>query len=157
MPAIPGAINIPTLNGDEIVAIAALGPMSAQTTTGAIAALATGGGAGGRVVTASKSSNYTVLPTDVGTYFDNGGALGSVIFVLPSPAAGLNYNFSVVVQQTLEVDVPGGVTISLGTVNSVSGGKISAGLPFSSIFVYAPSGVGNQWIAISQTGGWSVT
>lgn len=42
VPSVPGAINVPApLTGNEIVAIATGGPQSAQTTTSAIAALAT--------------------------------------------------------------------------------------------------------------------
>ena len=40
LPAVPGAINVTELTGNEIVAIATVGPMSAQTTTRAIADLA---------------------------------------------------------------------------------------------------------------------
>jgi hypothetical protein len=38
-PSVPGAINVPTLVGNEIIAIATGGPTSAQTTASAIAAL----------------------------------------------------------------------------------------------------------------------
>jgi len=40
-PAVPGAVNVATLTGSEIVGIATAGPQVAQTTTGAIAALVT--------------------------------------------------------------------------------------------------------------------
>jgi hypothetical protein len=108
------------------------------------------------VVAVSKSSNYTILPADSGTYFDNGGAFGPVVFALPPLAAGLNFRFTVVTGQTIEVLAPFGVKIALGVANSSSGGNISSDLSFSSVFVYAPSGVSGQWIAISETGGWDV-
>lgn len=60
-PSVPGAIVVPVLTGNEIVGIATAGPQSAQTTTGAIAALATTfDNSVVQTVTAAVGTTYTV-------------------------------------------------------------------------------------------------
>lgn len=50
-----------------------------------------------------KTGNYGVLATDNNSLFTNTGAVGSVIFTLPARAAGLQYTFFVVADQSLSV------------------------------------------------------
>jgi hypothetical protein len=142
------------LNGADIFPIVRNG-QNYSGTAAAMAALA-GGGGSPFVTTRSEVANYNVLSTDSATYFDNGGASGAVVFTLPPVSPGLNFHFTVVTGQSLEVAAPAGVRIALGVNNSAPGGNLSSNLPFSAIFVYAPAGVANQWIAESNTGGWDV-
>lgn len=147
------------LNGMELVPVVRGGVINNFiTTTAAIAALAPGGsgGSSGLVTTDSLTSDYGVLISDSGTYFDNGNASGLVIATLPAPLPGLNYHFTVTSAQIFQILAPSGASIALGTNNSVLGGSVSSNFLFSSIFVYAPSGMSNQWIATSDTGGWGV-
>jgi hypothetical protein len=106
--------------------------------------------------TVSLTSNYDVLGSDSGTYFDNGNASTPITVVLPLPIPGLEYNFTVTSAQGLTILASVGVSIALGTANSAPGGSLSSNLRFSSVFIYAPSGVSNQWVAKSDTGGWNV-
>jgi hypothetical protein len=106
-PAIPGAINVTNLRGNEIVLIG-VGPMATQTTTAAIAALSGGGGGGAIPVdldTAGGPQTYTLTasPTNGVTYQvkDATGhatanpitiTAGGVIMIDSAPTASINQN-----------------------------------------------------------------
>jgi len=46
-----------------------------------------------KVNTASKTTDYTVLASESGTFFNNRGATVAINFTLPAMADGLNYHF----------------------------------------------------------------
>jgi hypothetical protein len=110
----------------------------------------------GAVTAISLTANYVVQNTDSGTWFDNDSAAGPLTATLPAPSPGLEYHFTVTSAQTFQISAPTGVSVALGTAQSAPGGSVSSNLIFSSIFVYAPRGASNQWIAVSDTGGWNV-
>lgn len=112
-----------------------------------------GGAAALRLV--SKTSNYTVLTSDNGTYFNNIGAGGTVIFSLPAGAAGLSYSFLVDASQILRILAVGGDFIAQGTLNSASGGNIQSNLPCS--FLTLVCYKATQWAVTSSEGSWTVT
>lgn len=56
----------------------------------------------------SKTANYTVTAADKGTLFDNAGAVGAVIFTLPTLANGLCYGFSVQADQNVTISSAAG-------------------------------------------------
>lgn len=111
--------------------------------------------AGQKSLQATKTSNYSVQAADSNTSFDNTGATGTVVFTLPSYAAGLRYCFTVTAAQTLEVLAPASNHIAIGTANSASAGNIQAGAVYSTACIVATS-VSNQWAATSTTGSWAV-
>lgn len=74
VPFIPGAINVPApLAGNEIVGLGLIGPMGGQTTTAAVAALATTGTNGG--ITLALTSGLTSAGVPL-TATATGGAFG---------------------------------------------------------------------------------
>lgn len=105
--------------------------------------------------TNTKTSNYPILNSDSGYYFDNLGASGEVDFTLPVWAAGLQYCFTVEAVQILKVIAPASAKIAVGTTNSTTAGNITANTLFSTICIFATSN-GNQWAAKSVTGSWTV-
>jgi hypothetical protein len=102
--------------------------------------------------TASKTANYTLTAVDSGTFFDNTGASGSVTFTLPTETSGFNACFAVVAAQTVKVAAPGGVTITLGTTTSASGGNVQLSGIGSSLCLYAPQGATANWLAFASSG-----
>lgn len=105
----------------------------------------------------AKTSNYTILAADNGTTFTNAGAVGTVIFALPVPVAGYQFQFAVLAAQVLTVDATAGVTIALGAAVSSSGGTMSAdgaagGLQaFLSLVAVSTT----QWVAEFSFGPWT--
>ncbi len=108
-----------------------------------------------KVKEATKTSNYSVLSTDSGTYFDNTAAAGEVDFTLPAYAAGLRYCFTATAAQILKVIAPASAKIAVGTTNSATAGNITASAVYSAVCLYATS-VSNQWAADGTTGSWTV-
>jgi len=108
-----------------------------------------------KVKEATKTSNYSVLSTDSGTYFDNTGAAGEVDFTLPAYAAGLRYCFTATAAQILKVIAPASAKIAVGTTNSATAGNVTASAVYSAVCIYATS-VSNQWAADGTTGSWTV-
>jgi hypothetical protein len=115
------------------------------------------GGGSGLLVTATKTSNYSVLAADSGTVFDNTGAVGSVTFTLPAESDGLYYGFTVVAAQPVVVLAPGGVHIAFGPINSAAAGNLTCSTPFATLSVYAPKGATTQWVVRWSMGNWNVT
>lgn len=138
------------LDGSEIVPVVRLGSpnLNLSTTTGALSGRSTS------LRTVSLAEDYVVLPSDSGTYFDNGGAVTPISALLPTPEPGLNYCFTVVLGSVLQAAVMAGSSIAYGTSVSLVG--INSNLPFSSVLVYVPSGAPYRWVAVSTTGGWNV-
>lgn len=110
----------------------------------------TGGGA--RTVTA-KTTGYTVLSGDAGVVFTNTGAAGTVIFTLPTAAAGLTYTFVVDAVFTVELLAGASTTIQVGGTISSSAGNFQNAVSGSTITVVAISTT--QWVALSATGSWT--
>lgn len=104
----------------------------------------------------SKTANYSLLATDSWSVFDNAGASGSVIFTLPTAAAGLNFGFTVVAAHTLEVLAPASSFIAIGGSNSAAAGNIQSSTPYSHVHLYVPTGSTTQWVARSLMGTWTV-
>jgi len=97
----------------------------------------------GRDITA-KTSNYTVLSADKHTFFTNTGAAGGVTFTLPTPAAGLTYEFYRDANQTVTVDVATGVTIRVGASVTTDGGDVTLDAVGSLLRIVAISAT--QWV-----------
>lgn len=104
---------------------------------------------------ATKTTNYTVLVDDTGTHFDNIGASGTVIFTLPTAAAGLSFGFLVDAAHTVEVLALSGDHIAIGGTNSASGGNVQSNLPYA--FIGVECHKATQWVATSTVGAWTVT
>ena len=108
-----------------------------------------------KVKESTKTTNYSVLSTDSGTYFDNTGAAGEVDFSLPTYAAGLRYCFTTTAAQILKVIAPASAKIAIGTTNSATAGNVTASAVYSAVCIFATS-VSNQWAADRTTGSWTV-
>lgn len=98
----------------------------------------------GRPVSA-KTTGYTVVSTDTNTFFTNIGASGSVTFTLPSPSAGMTYEFYRSANQTIVVDVGGSVVIRAGASATTSGGDVTLDAVGSKIKITAVSAT--EWAA----------
>lgn len=100
-----------------------------------------------------KTSNFTVLTTDTGTWFNNSGAAGTITNTLPAAAVGLNYKFTVVTAQNVSVKAVGSDTIRIvGQVTAGAGG-IACATVGSSIDIYCP--IAGQWIVASTNTPWT--
>src|SRR5438445_8029066 len=107
--------------------------------------------------TSTKINNYVVLSANSGTYFDNGAAAGEVDFTLPAALPGLNYCFSVVTAQIVKIVAATGEKIAVGLYNSAASGNVVSNVPFSSLCIYAPSGMSAQWVTkYTPTGLWTI-
>lgn len=89
-----------------------------------------------RPVTA-KTSGYTVLNTDTGTFFTNLGASGSVTFTLPALTTGLTYDFERLADQTVTISLPASVIIRVGPTVTSAGGNVTLDAVGSRITVTA--------------------
>lgn len=125
VPAVSGAINVASLNGNEIVAIATAGPQSAQTTTGAIAALASLDtsnkiitlintvGAGTLTPIALLGGNINRTGVQVGAFTDTTATAAQIIAALPAGAA---------IGASFKVTIANNQTAATGYVETVTGG-----------------------------------
>ena len=102
----------------------------------------------------SKTANYTIVTADSYKDFDNTGAVGSVTFTLPTPAAGLVFGFAVVAAYNVIVQAPGGSVVYLGTLASSSGGTVSSNSVGSYALVKCRSLT--EWLIQSTMGTWTV-
>jgi hypothetical protein len=110
----------------------------------------------GQGAVSNNTTSYSVQLADTGTVFTNSGALGTVIFTLPTPGAFLlNYTFVVVNAQNLEILLPGGVIGFLGSAQTVSGGNFLSATVGSSITLVAINST--VYIATQSTGLWALT
>ena len=74
-------------------------------------------------LSAAKTANYQVVPSDSGKVLTNGGASGAVTFTLPALAdvwQGWNTKFFVVVDQTLTVTAPSGKLVAFNNAAATS-------------------------------------
>lgn len=104
----------------------------------------------------AKTGAYTVVAADVGTYFTNTGAAGSVTFTLPTPAAGLWYQFYVDASQAVVITATGSATIKNGTnaATAANGSVTNAGTAGSTICLIAISAT--QWVTVdTPVGTWT--
>lgn len=135
-------------------------------TAGTVAMTVSSSGAGRMTgeLRSSKTSNYTVLSTDGGTEFDNGGAAAQVDFTLPSvPITGWHAGFTVNAAQIVRVVAPASTTINLGGTASAAAGNISGSQVGA--YVHLMYIGGNRYVAKMVTGtggstgagGWTVT
>lgn len=105
VPSVPGAINVTTLTGAEIVSIATAGPQYAQTTTQAIAGLA-GGGTTIEVVNTSitTAGNGTLTAAGIvgglitrtgpsAAYTDTPATAAQIVALLPAFVSGATFSF----------------------------------------------------------------
>jgi hypothetical protein len=138
-----------TLDGTELAEIVQIGN-NRKTTTQSIANLSL---ARARIIT--KITDYSVLITDSGAFFDNGGASGEVDFLLPGAQPGLQFGFIVHAGEAVTVIAGGSANISLGTVSSEIGGNISSSSPYSIIHMIAVSTT--EWVVDTSTGDWNIT
>lgn len=120
-----------------------------------------GAGAWNRIIQANPTtltivhltSNYTILPSDSGTHFDNFGAFGAVVASLPAPSEGLFFCFAVLAPQTLQINATGAVVIWIDTTPTVVAGHVSSNVAASSLCLEAHDS--SQWLASSFTGTWN--
>ena len=59
----------------------------------------------------AKTSDYTILPADNQKMFTNAGALGAVVFTLPTIGVGYEFYFFVDADQNFTVKTPSNATI----------------------------------------------
>lgn len=97
----------------------------------------------GRVVTA-KTTDYTVTANEVGAFFTNAGAGAGVIFTLPTPVVGMEYEFYRDANQAVTVDIGGSVTIQIGASVTTAGGNVTLDAVGSRIRIVAISTT--QWV-----------
>jgi hypothetical protein len=110
----------------------------------------------GQGAVANHATSYSVQLADTGTVFTNFGALGTVIFTLPTPGAFLlNYTFIVIAAQTLEILLPGGTFMYFGGQESASGGNMQSSTPGCAASLTAISTT--IYVATSLTGTWTLT
>lgn len=105
-----------------------------------------------KTVTA-KTGNYTVLAADSGTLFTNTGAAGTVVFTLPTAAAGLHYYFYVDAVQTVQATAAASTTIQVGGSVSTSAGNISNNVKGTLIHIVAIDST--HWITLNALGSWT--
>lgn len=109
--------------------------------------------ASGSAKTANYSVSVAAVPGDQNKYFNNTGAAGTVIFTLPTAAAGLKYTFVCTAAHTLEVLAAGSDHIWLGTTDKGAAGNLQTNAPYSVLkLVSLASGA---WFAESATGTWN--
>lgn len=101
----------------------------------------------------TKTSDYTVAALDVGTYFNNIGAGGTVIFTLPTSVAKQHYFFAVHATQTVQISAVGSDTIRYGATVSAAAGNISANAKGCTLHLFCP--VAGEWFIDQLTGTWA--
>lgn len=150
-----------TSDGDLLIGSTSSGPVKAQLTGGPGVTITPGSGTititasgGGNRTVSSKTTGYSVLSGDSGTFFDNSAASGSVSFTLPTASAGLWYTFYVDAVQTVTVTAGASTTIRLGGTISASAGNVTAGTAGTSVTLIAISST--AWVAYDYTGTWTV-
>jgi hypothetical protein len=107
--------------------------------------------AGGTVT--AYTANHTVTAAQTGATLTNSGAVGTVTFTMPTPAAGLVYTFIVAAAQNVILDVGGSVVIAIGEIAGTPGGGASCNSPYSSVTLKAISTT--LWVATSSIGSWT--
>ncbi|TAJ91005.1 hypothetical protein [Reyranella sp.] len=112
-----------------------------------------GTGVTGFGIVSTKTVSGTLIAAQSYQTFTNEGASGAVTLTLPTPIAGLEFGFVVVVAQSLVIDVGGSVVIALGEITSSAGGNVSSSSPYSALTLKAVSST--LWVSASQIGSWA--
>lgn len=108
----------------------------------------------GRNVVA-KTGNYPVVAADKQNFFTNAGAVGTVVFTLPTAVAGLRFTFYVDAAQTLQVTAGASTTIRIAGSVSAAAGNITNATIGGCVTLQAISAT--SWVAESHEGTWVVT
>ncbi len=98
-------------------------------------------------VTTPKTSGYTVLTADKGTFFTNAGAGGTVAFVLPTAVAGLTYRFYRDAAFSVTITAGASTTIRVGASVTAAAGNVSLDAVGSMLEITAISAT--QWVGTS--------
>lgn len=113
------------------------------------------GNASNLITVSIKTSNYSVLATDDGTYFTNTGASGSITFTQPTAAAGHNSCYFADTAQPIVVAADSGHTIRNNTsVTAASGNLTSSGTSGAFLCIVAINST--EWIVKNISGSWTV-
>lgn len=99
---------------------------------------------------AAKAASYTLLTTDTGGLFSNGGASTGITFTLPTAAAGLQYTFYTSSTQIITVTPSSGDMI-LHLTNAVDD-RINNATAGDSLNLVAIDTL--YWVPLSETGTW---
>lgn len=92
--------------------------------------------------------NYTLLPTDSGSYLNNNGASGSVTYTLPPTSPGLHFSLVVIAAQTVGFKAAAGDVIRY---QANPGMLVFSSTPWYTLHLVSPAfGV---WVVDSTTGG----
>jgi hypothetical protein len=92
----------------------------------------------GRVVTA-KTSDYPVVALDSNRFFTNTGASATVIFTLPTPVAGMTYEFYRDANFTVQLTAPASTTVRVGASVTTAAGNVTLDAVGSRIRIVAIS------------------
>jgi hypothetical protein len=123
--------------------------------TGITCGTTTGGNSA--LTRASKTTGYTVTSADDGTYFDNIGAGGTVIFTLPtSPSTAQRNCYFAGAAQIVEILAPASTKINVGTTASATAGNMQSTAAIgNTVCLYALSST--QWVAAgTPSGTWTI-
>lgn len=103
----------------------------------------------------AKTADYTVTATDAqAKVFHNTGAAGTVIFTLPTAAAGLRVTFIVTAAQILRIFTGTTDTIRVAaSASTATTGYVQASTIGNAITLVC---IGTQWVAESYVGTWTV-
>jgi hypothetical protein len=91
-----------------------------------------------------KTTDYSVVAADTQKFLNNTGAGGAVVFTLPTPVVGMQFEFYRDANQTVTVDIAGGVTIQVGASVTTAGGNVTLDAVGSRIRIVAISTT--QWV-----------
>ena len=148
---VSGSTGAVTISNTGVTSAVAGTGISVSGATGAVTISATGGGT--RTVTA-KTTSYSVLSGDSGTFFTNTGAAGTVNFTLPTASAGFWCSVYTDAVQTVTITAPASTTIKMGGTTSASAGNVTNAVAGNCITLIAISST--QYVAIGYTGSWTV-
>lgn len=101
----------------------------------------------------THTSDYAVLAVETGTYFDDYGAGGLVVFSLPTATRGLIYTFTGF-GTAIQVVATGGALIDFDGTPGIPGGNLAAGAGSSVTLLCLSPAV---WISTAFSGPWVLT
>lgn len=143
-PSVPGAVNVAaaSLTGSEIVAIAASGPQSTQTTTGAIAGLAASSSTAsvvttlttvgaGTITAAGIVGRVTLRTGPVAAFTDTTATAALIVAALPSGApTGASFRYTYINNTNFAATIASG---SGAVMKDIAGATASVTVPANSI------------------------
>ena len=104
----------------------------------------------------AKTGNYTLTTADSRKTFSNSGASGTVVFTLPTWAAGLEYRLFVAAAQTLSIKGASSDQIYLGaSLSTATTGDVNSNTVGSVLTLEAT--VSGKWAVSATTGTWAAT